>query len=286
MSRDGFVLVAVTGIALVTLSSFSSASATSLEVDGGVLQYAVLDGPPAPADPPTFAACGDNAQFDNVIVGSAAGETLHGTSGRDIIAGLGGDDVLYGDSQDDCILGGPGDDALHGENGQDLLIGGDGDDRIFGGNGQDMLHGGSGDDHLDGGNGPDQLLGGAGTNTCIDSNGPDSLTDCTSVTGSAAALTTPQPPASPAPSAAARDDGPSTVIGPPVPIPSTVTDAPIAVTLPSEASALGMDPAADQGDPRLVGTDTSRNRPHAAVGEQDESAEAVKAVEAEPDDDN
>jgi hypothetical protein len=271
MSRDGFALLAVTGIALATLASFSSASATHLEVDGGVLQYAVLDGPPAPTDPPGSATCGESSQFDNVIVGSAAGETLHGTPRRDIIAGLGGDDVLYGDSQDDCILGGDGKDELHGDNGQDRLFGGQGDDVLFGGNGQDVLHGGLGDDHLDGSHGPDQLRGGAGTNTCVESNGPDSFTDCASVISSAVNDGSP-PPGSSAVTPSIAKEAPATA-GPALGAdPPAVTDSPVVSTSSPEIAAVSGHLVAGQPDSRLNGVDQDHDHPNTEADERDETS--------------
>ena len=105
---------------------------------------------------------GDEAQ---VLIGTAAGETIVGGSGRDVIfagsgddnvLGGGGADMLYGDAGDDRILGGKGDDLLNGGAGDDTVFGEEGDD-IFvasAGDGDDVyygdgMNGGAGNDTLD-----------------------------------------------------------------------------------------------------------------------------------------
>ena len=96
----------------------------------------------------------------NVVVGTAAGEVLHGTKGDDLIIGLGGDDELRGSFGDDCLIGGPGEDTLRGGHGDDVLLGGDNDDLLEGGQGNDHMDGGANDtdppgDECKGGNGLD-----------------------------------------------------------------------------------------------------------------------------------
>jgi len=59
---------------------------------------------------------------NDVISGSALGETIFGDDGNDSISGGGGDDLLFG---------GTGDDTLNGNNGDDLLVGGVGNDAYF-----------------------------------------------------------------------------------------------------------------------------------------------------------
>jgi Ca2+-binding RTX toxin-like protein len=80
-----------------------------------------------------------------LMIGTANGDILTGTAGRDRIFGNGGADI---------IDGGKGRDELHG---------GDNNDILFGGEGIDELHGGKDDDYLDGGAGADTLDGGDGT---------------------------------------------------------------------------------------------------------------------------
>ncbi|MEJ1095480.1 MULTISPECIES: calcium-binding protein [unclassified Pseudoxanthomonas] len=95
---------------------------------------------------------GNDADYPNVVTGTAAGEQLLGTSGRDLVRGLGGDDTLFGFSGDDKFEGGEGNDYLSGGNGSfsgsgnDILIGGNGGDTLVGEDGSDMLIGGAGDD--------------------------------------------------------------------------------------------------------------------------------------------
>lgn len=100
-----------------------------------------------------------------MLIGTAAGETIVGGSGRDVIfagagddnvLGGGGADMLYGDAGDDRILGGKGDDLLNGGAGDDTVFGEEGDD-IFvasAGDGDDVyygdgMNGGAGNDTLD-----------------------------------------------------------------------------------------------------------------------------------------
>jgi hypothetical protein len=140
-----------------------------------------------------------------------------------------------------------------------------------------VLNGGAGDDHHDGGNGPDQIHGGAGTNTCVDSNGPDSFTDCAIVPSSTAPDGAGPPVAStPAPSMAngapQSETDPTPGIDPP-----GVIDRPPFTTSGSESSAFASSPVDDRGDPRLIGAGTTRDRPNAVVGQQDESADASPA---------
>jgi Ca2+-binding RTX toxin-like protein len=95
---------------------------------------------------------GNDADYPNVVTGTAAGEQLLGTSGRDLVRGLAGDDTLFGFGGDDKFEGGEGNDYLSGGNGSfsgsgnDILIGGNGGDTLVGEDGNDMLIGGAGDD--------------------------------------------------------------------------------------------------------------------------------------------
>lgn len=95
---------------------------------------------------------GNDADYPNVVTGTANGEQLLGSSGRDLIRGLGGADELFGFGGDDKLDGGDGDDYISGGNGSfsgsgnDILIGGAGNDTLVGEDGNDMLIGGAGDD--------------------------------------------------------------------------------------------------------------------------------------------
>ena len=122
------------------------------------------------------------SEFNDVLGGDGAANTLWGYGGNDTMRGHGGDDVLYGDEGYDEIYGGQGKDELNGGDGNDLLQGdqghdivngGDGDDILAGGIGNDFLWGGEGGDTLYGGDGNDQMLGGHGSDTHYGGSGAD-----------------------------------------------------------------------------------------------------------------
>jgi len=111
------------------------------------------DPDPGEGDPGTGGGNeGNDADYPNVVTGTANGEQLLGSSGRDLIRGLGGADELFGFGGDDKLDGGDGDDYISGGNGSfsgsgnDILIGGAGNDTLVGEDGNDMLIGGAGDD--------------------------------------------------------------------------------------------------------------------------------------------
>ncbi len=121
---------------------------------------------------------------DDVVVGSALADTLHGGGGRDTLIGgdgndvlIGGDtsadlrDVVYAGGGNDSVDGGYGNDLLYGDAGNDTMAGGFGADTVIGGVGNDVItgsaygdvvFGGDGDDFLNGGFGHDRANGGAG----------------------------------------------------------------------------------------------------------------------------
>jgi len=105
---------------------------------------------------------GNDSDYTTVVDGTAAGEQLLGTNGRDLIHGLGGDDTIFGFAGDDKFDGGDGDDYLSGGNGS------------FSGSGNDILIGGAGADTLVGEDGDDLLLGGAGDDSYVWQAGSDS----------------------------------------------------------------------------------------------------------------
>lgn len=96
---------------------------------------------------------GNDADYANVVTGTANDEQLLGSSGRDLLRGLSGNDELFGFGGDDKLDGGDGDDYISGGSGtgtgtgSDILIGGAGNDTLYGEDGDDMLIGGLGDDH-------------------------------------------------------------------------------------------------------------------------------------------
>lgn len=69
-------------------------------------------------------ATGTNA--NELMLGSAAANTLDGSGGNDCIVGGGGNDTLRGSGANDVLLGGPGDDSLNGGAGTDACYGGAG----------------------------------------------------------------------------------------------------------------------------------------------------------------
>jgi len=89
------------------------------------------------------------------FTGTAAGETIHGTPGNDVILGWQGDDIIYGNGGRDRICGGEGDDVIYGGPGGDSLDGDWDNDRVFGQGGNDG--------YLLGGDGNDVLVPGAGS---------------------------------------------------------------------------------------------------------------------------
>ena len=130
---------------------------------------------------------------NNQTSGTAEGDLIVGSGGRDKINGRGGDDVIYGygdgsgvggnapaidpdggGARDhDVLNGGRGNDTIYGGGGNDLLIGGDGDDFLDGGSGNDILIGGDGDDTLLGGSGHDVLFGNHGNDALYGGSGND-----------------------------------------------------------------------------------------------------------------
>ena len=106
---------------------------------------------------------GGDDDYPSVVTGTAVGEQLLGTNGRDLIKGLGGNDQLFGFSGDDKLEGGDGNDYLSGGNGMasntgnDILIGGAGVDQLVGEDGDDQMFGGLGDDKYVYGGGADTI---------------------------------------------------------------------------------------------------------------------------------
>jgi hypothetical protein len=156
---------------------------------------------PAPNDPKIPNAFGGATNGNDVLNGTAAGETICGLLGDDTVNGLAANDVLFGDAcnktakitgaaapdGNDKLYGGDGDDTLYGAGGKDKLKGGKGKDKLFGGegndslsgeDGKDSLDGGNGDDTLAGGNDPNKYKGGAGNDKINARNGKKETVDC------------------------------------------------------------------------------------------------------------
>ena len=99
------------------------------------------DGPPGESDNVSSDVEGfDGSPFNDVYVGSIAGNTARGFGGADILFGGGGNDGLVGGTGNDLLVGGTGNDSLAGEDGDDQLVGGLGFDRLNGGNGNDFFY--------------------------------------------------------------------------------------------------------------------------------------------------
>ncbi|WP_304412194.1 alkaline phosphatase PhoX [Synechococcus sp. PCC 7336] len=112
---------------------------------------------------------------DDILRGTADGDSIRGLAGDDIIKGRGGDDKLFGADGDDFLKGDSGNDTLWGGAGDDDLKAGQGDDDLQGGGGNDDLFGRAGDDTLVGGEGDDDLFGGGGADTLEGGSGSDDL---------------------------------------------------------------------------------------------------------------
>jgi Ca2+-binding RTX toxin-like protein len=140
---------------------------------------------------------------DDVLIGTAFGNTINGGSGSDTIevgpynnfinAGSGGTasqpTYVYGNATgtnvatESTIYGGSGTDVLYGGPGSDLIYGGTGVDSLFAGIGFDSLYGTAGSNVVDTLGGYDLLVAGSGTeslsgigaDTLVAGNGADSL---------------------------------------------------------------------------------------------------------------
>lgn len=104
------------------------------------------------------AAC-NGLNLTNIVIGGS------GTNANDLILGTAGGDTLRGSDGNDCIVGGNGDDNLDGQKGNDIILGGDGNDDLSGGQDDDYLYGEAGDDRLNGGQGTDVCDGGPGNDS-------------------------------------------------------------------------------------------------------------------------
>jgi RTX calcium-binding nonapeptide repeat (4 copies)/Bacterial Ig domain len=103
-----------------------------------------------------------------VRVGTAADETLDGTSGTDMIFGQAGADTLNGSLGNDLLCAGNGNDTLNGGDGNDILDGEQGDDTLDGCSDNDILRGSSNADTLTGGSGADLFSGASGKDAATD----------------------------------------------------------------------------------------------------------------------
>lgn len=88
-----------------------------------------------------------------------------GGSKSDVIVGTAANDTIYGLNKADDLSGSLGNDTLWGGYGQDNLFGDAGNDTLYGEQDADYMEGGAGNDILDGGLGVDTMIGGAGNDT-------------------------------------------------------------------------------------------------------------------------
>ncbi|WP_269845226.1 calcium-binding protein [Allosphingosinicella deserti] len=105
---------------------------------------------------PAYSKIGTDA--DEILAGSAGGDTIDGAGGNDTIRGAEGNDLLRGGAGQDTIDGEIGDDVVEGGEGNDSLRGGRGNDIVRGQGGYDFLYADAGADELDGGAGADWIL--------------------------------------------------------------------------------------------------------------------------------
>ena len=122
----------------VQVSGFENAT---LAIAAGFSDFVVYSAIGATnANLPTINSTPDNDTDGDTVVGTAAGETLHGgvaasddtaNNGNDILVGLAGNDIVWGGGGSDLLLGGDGDDHLHGGIGIDILSGGRGADTFY-----------------------------------------------------------------------------------------------------------------------------------------------------------
>ena len=101
-------------------------------------------------------------ELDFVPEANAAGCTITGTAGADVLEATALSDVICGLGGADVIRGLGGNDLVRGGTGNDRIKGGLGDDRVYAGPGNDVVEGERGNDILRGELGRDRLLGGFG----------------------------------------------------------------------------------------------------------------------------
>ncbi len=103
-------------LALVTISALAatnSVPATRAGSSTSVIGVNDLKPPECAALSLTAIRVGDGTNANELVLGSAAGETIRGGAGSDCVLGGGGNDTVRGDQQTDVCLGGPGTDSLH-----------------------------------------------------------------------------------------------------------------------------------------------------------------------------
>ncbi len=125
----------------------------------------------------------DSLPGNDLLLGEARYNNLHGQGGSDILYGNLVADDLSGEVGDDWLFGGLGDDVLNGGADDDHLDGGEGRDTLNGGAGDDTLRGGTENDTLMGGIGTDILEGGMGFDTYVYTSATDGMDTVEDVDG-------------------------------------------------------------------------------------------------------
>ena len=138
--------------------------------------------PGAPLVGPPCANVERGGRDDDVLTGTAFGDTIYGLERSDLLRGLDGADCLWGGEGNDVLDGDGGDDRLWGGNGRDRLVGGAGNDLLYGGLKRDVLIGGEGDDQLFPGTGRDLVRAGAGNDVINARDGSRDVIECASGT--------------------------------------------------------------------------------------------------------
>ena len=119
MTRRGLAIVAV-AVAGLTMTGGRGLAAGNAVTPGRVGR---LTGPITVSNLRP-AAC-TNGTPVNLVIGSVS---VTGTTQNDLVLGSAAVDTMDGRQQDDCIIGGAGNDVIDGFNGTDVCIGGPGTD--------------------------------------------------------------------------------------------------------------------------------------------------------------
>ncbi len=155
----------------------SAGAGVSASVDTVITAPSVAP-PPVALASPVCANVLRGGRDDDVVSGTAFGDTIFGLERSDLLRGLDGDDCLWGGEGADVLDGGNGNDGLWGGNGRDRLVGGAGNDRLRGGLKRDVLLGGDGDDQLVPGTGQDLVRAGFGNDVIGARDGSRDVIEC------------------------------------------------------------------------------------------------------------
>lgn len=140
------------GLRMFAVSEIPEAGIT-FNTDNKDQQADGLDPADNPADPLPVAG----TENEDLLNGTAKGETINALDDADIVLGGGGDDTIFGGADADALTGNAGNDTVSGDDGNDLVFGAEGDDVLYGGEGDDLLVGQAGADDIFGGAGEDTI---------------------------------------------------------------------------------------------------------------------------------